>query len=75
MDSGFTYPQWQDALAAAILEFNPNQLRQKLLQAEEAIFNRVHELSLEKGSQRELRLLYDGLSIIQDLKQDRLGTA
>jgi hypothetical protein len=67
------YPQWQEALAAAILEFNPQELRGKLQRAEEAITRRFRELAFEKDNQEELRLLADGLSIIRDVKEDRLG--
>ena len=62
------YPQWQEALAAALLEFNSQQLRGKLQRAEEAITKRFQELEFEKDNQEELRLLSDGLSIIRDLK-------
>ena len=67
------YPQWQEALAAALLEFNSQQLRGKLQRAEEAITKRFQELEFEKDNQEELRLLSDGLSIIRDVKEDRLG--
>jgi len=49
-----TYPQWQEPLAAAIVEFNPQQLRDKLKTAEEAISKRIEELALEQGDQRGL---------------------
>ena len=67
------YPQWQEALAAALLEFNSQQPRGKLQRAEEAITKRFQELEFEKDNQEELRLLSDGLSIIRDVKEDRLG--
>ena len=67
------YPQWQEPLAAAILEFNPQQLIAKVQRAEEAIASRSQELRFERRNQEEARLLSDGLSIIQDLKTDRLG--
>ena len=57
------YPKWQEPLATAILEFNPQQLPAKLQRAEEAIFNRIGELTFEKDA-KEGRLLSDGLSII-----------
>jgi hypothetical protein len=69
------YPNWQQALAEAILEFDAQQLPVKVQIAEEAIANRFIELASEKESQNqeELRVLSDGLSIIRDLKKDRLG--
>ena len=65
------YPKWQEPLATASLEFNPQQLPAKLQRAEEAIFNRIRELSFEKDA-KEGRLLPDGLSIIRSLKEHRL---
>ena len=67
------YPQWQEPLAAAILEFDALQLRRKLQEAKEAIADRFRELAFEKDNQEELRLLSDGLSILRCLKKDRLG--
>jgi len=67
------YPQWQEPLAAAIVEFNPQQLPDKLKTAEEAISKRIEELALEQGDQRERLALFDGLSILGRVKKDRLG--
>jgi hypothetical protein len=67
------YPTWQKPLAAAILEFNPQQLPDKLQRAEEAIATRLEELRLAGGTGEEVRLLIDGLSIIRGIKQDRLS--
>jgi len=66
------YPQWQEPLAAAILEFNAQQLRGKVQRAEEVITYRIQELSVDKGNEEERRALSDGLSIIRSLKRDRL---
>jgi hypothetical protein len=67
------YPVWQEPLAAAILEFNPQQLPEKLQRAQEAIAKRLQELRFAESNEHELRLLFDGLSIIRGVKQDRLG--
>lgn len=67
------YPTWPEPLAAAILEFNPQQLPEKLQRAEGAIAKRLEELRFADRSEDEVRLLFDGLSIIRDVKQDRLG--
>lgn len=66
------YPTWQELLAAAILEFNPQELSDRLQRAEEAIARRIQELRFAENSEHELRLLFDGLSIIRDVRQDRL---
>jgi hypothetical protein len=73
MDMGLKYPLWQEPLAAAILEFNPQRLRGKLEKAEEAIANRMQELVPENGNEHERRALLDGITIVQSVKRDRLG--
>ena len=67
------YPQWQEPLAAAILEFNPRILSAKLQTAEEVISTRIKELEYSVDNAHELRLLYDGFTILEDLKRTRLG--
>jgi hypothetical protein len=64
------YPRWQGPLQAAILEFNPQHLREKVEWAEEAISSRIHELFDEDENQDELRALADGLATIQILKKE-----
>ena len=66
-------PRWQEPLASAILEFNPRHLHGKLQRAEEAIANRMQELGRDQNKAHELRLLFDGLSILRGVKQDRLN--
>jgi len=67
------YPQWQEPLAAAILEFNPRILSGKLQAAEKVISTRIKELGCGVNDAHELRLLYDGFVILRDLKRTRLG--
>jgi hypothetical protein len=71
MNGYLNYPQWQEPLQAAVLEFNPRQLPEKLQRAEEAIADRVRELA-SQGDCHERRALADGLSILQGVKKDRL---
>ena len=73
MNQDSKYPKWQQPLAAAIHEFDPQQLLEKIQRAEQAIVSRYQELPFEMRHQEELRLLYDGLAIVRDLKEDRLG--
>jgi surfactin synthase thioesterase subunit len=63
------YPQWQAPLAAAILEFDVQQLPGKLQQAEDAISKRIQELTSEKDNEHELRALTDGLFLIRGIKK------
>jgi hypothetical protein len=72
MDTDLKYPNWQQPLAAAILEFNPRKLPAKIQKAEAAIASRFQELAFEMDSLEESRLLSDGSSVLQELKKDRL---
>ena len=56
MNVALKYPRWQEPLAAAILEFNPQQLLVRAQKAEEAIAIRFKELSSETDNEG-LRLL------------------
>jgi hypothetical protein len=67
------YPQWQEPLAEAICEFNPEHLRQKVQRAEEAIVRRIEELSFDPPNGREGQALVDGLELLRIVKKDRLG--
>jgi hypothetical protein len=67
------YPQWQEPLGAAILEFDPQRLHEKVQRAEAAIVSRLEELATEQGNQLERLALFDGLSILERVKKDRLG--
>ena len=66
------YPQWQEHLGAAILEFDPQRLHEKVQRAEAAIVNRLEELATEQANQLERLALFEGLSILKRVK-DRLG--
>lgn len=73
MRNDLKYPQWQEPLGAAILEFDPQRLHEKVQRAEAAIVNRLEELATEQGNQLERLALFDGLSILKRVKKDRLG--
>ena len=66
------YPQWQEPLAAAIVEFDAQQLPEKLRKAADAIATRLEELASAKDHLDEVRALHDGLFLIQDVKRIRL---
>jgi len=67
------YPQWQEPLAEAILEFDPQQVREKVQRAEEAIVRRIEELAFDPRNGRERQALVDGLELLRIVKKDRLG--
>lgn len=63
------YPRWQQAVEAAILEFDPTALKIKLQDAETAISKRLVELTSEKKSEDELQALSDACSTIRILEK------
>lgn len=73
MNQDFKYPQWQQPLVAAIMEFDHEKLRQKIEKAEEAIGQRIQELAATDTNEHERRLLSDGLSVVRRVKRDRLA--
>jgi hypothetical protein len=73
MNRDLKFPQWQESLRDALLEFNPERLRLKLQKAEEAIAKRLRQLSIEQANPEEIRALNDGRYLIGDVKQDRLS--
>ena len=70
---GLKYPQWQKPLAEAILESNPQHLREKVQRAEEAIVRRIEELAFDPRNGRESQALVDGLELLRIVKKERLG--
>jgi hypothetical protein len=63
----FKYPRWQLPLEAAILEFDPMRLREKLHKAELAISDRLEEVATESNSQDEQRALANAVSTVRIL--------
>lgn len=67
------YPQWQGAWHDALLELDPKKLRQKVIDAEAAIFKRLQELSDDRTDHMEERLaLNDAISGLRALKVEQL---
>jgi hypothetical protein len=65
------YPQWQEPLAAAILEFDAQVLPEKLQKAEDAIAKRFQELTVREGDGEEFRALTDGFTLLRDIRKRR----
>lgn len=74
MEPEMKYPRWQRPLEAAILEFDPPQLRVKLASAENMISERFHELAsdMETSRRHELLALVEALTIVRILEKDRM---
>ena len=71
MDPEFRYPQWQQLLEAAILEFDPVQLGLRLHEVEVAISTRLQEVALQKGSQDEHQALTKAILTMRILEKNR----
>jgi hypothetical protein len=71
MNEKLEYPLWQQPLVDAIVELNPRQRQTKLQKAEEIITLRMRELCCGQESEHEGRLLHDGLTLLNGIKQEQ----
>jgi hypothetical protein len=74
--SDVSYPAWQPAYKAALVELDPKKLRERVQAAEDAIFNRLQELAQNSNSQEhkaERQAIEDALANIRALQRDKLG--
>ena len=71
--SDFKYPTWQRPYQEALLEVDKQQLLEKVLRAEEAIFSRLQQLQRAPDSHAERRAIEDALSSLRFLKKDQLA--
>ena len=70
----FTYPSWQKAYQAALVEFDPEALQEKIETTENAIFLRFQELSGMNCQANEERVaLNDALRALRALQTERLN--
>jgi hypothetical protein len=72
MDRELKYPQWQRLLDAAILEFDPLQLRSRLQEVEVAISTRLQELTTQRDDQDEHQALAKALRTVRILEKNRV---
>src|SRR5260370_17646273 len=67
------YPEWQPEYQAALLEFAPKLLKERVKAAETAIFNRLQVISGSNDSHAERQAIEDALAGLRVLKRARLG--
>jgi hypothetical protein len=67
------YPQWQKPYEEALLEGNPQKLREKLMEAENAIFLRLQELSYHTDHYEERLAINDAISGLRSLQTKKLN--
>ena len=63
------YPEWQRPLQAALLEFDPQRLPERIVAAETAISTRLQLLSSRANGDSERQAIQDGLRLISFLKE------
>jgi hypothetical protein len=66
------YPEWQKPYEEALLEVDREKLKQKLLKAEAAIFQRLQQLTNSSDSHAERQAIDDAISSIKVLKTQQL---
>jgi hypothetical protein len=67
------YPEWQGEYLAALLEFDPKLLGERLQAAEGAIFKRLQAMSQSTENRTERHAIEDALAALRVLKRDRLN--
>jgi hypothetical protein len=67
------YREWQAEYLAALLEFDPKLLRERLQAAEGAIFKRLQAMSQSTENRTERQAIEDAQAALRVLKRDRLN--
>ncbi len=67
------YPEWQQPLLDAVLEFDPQVLAPKIEQIESLILARRQELGMQENATAEQRALDDATASLRVLKRDRIA--
>jgi len=67
------YPDWQQEYQAALLELDPDKLRERVEIAETAIFKRLQAISQYPDFGAEREAIEDALASLRVLKRDVLG--
>jgi len=62
------YPEWQRPIQAALLEFDPQKLQERIALAEAAISARLDRLSEVSDGEAERMAIEDGLRLLSFLK-------
>ena len=74
--SDLPFPAWQRQHKAALLELDPEKLRERVHAAEAAIFNRLQELAQSSDSpdhKAERQAIEAAFASLRVLKRDNLG--
>jgi len=73
MSPELSYPEWQQAYQAALLELDRAKLLELVTAAETAIYKRLQAMSQGSDSHAERQAIEDALANLRTLKRDSLG--
>jgi hypothetical protein len=65
------YPEWQTAVQEALLEFDVDQLQERITAAEEVISNRLRALNGAPNDAAERQAIQDAIRLLAMLKERR----
>jgi hypothetical protein len=71
-EQGLKFPKWQKLCREALVELDPDKLKERVLLAEAAVYVRLQELAQRPGEQEERQALIDVTSSLRYLKRDVL---
>jgi hypothetical protein len=69
------YPEWQQPIQAAMLEFDPQRLHTRIATAEAAISARLAAISEDPASEAERLAIQDGVRLLRFLRERPLRSA
>lgn len=67
------YPEWQHEYYAALVEFDPQKLLERVTAAEIAISKRLQSVSSTIDNEAERQAIEDALAGLRSLKKEHLG--
>jgi hypothetical protein len=71
-ESGLKFPKWQKLCQEALVELDPEKLKERVSIAEAAVYVRLQELAQNPDAQDERQALIDVTSSLRCLKRDVL---
>jgi hypothetical protein len=71
-DPGLKFPKWQKLCQEALIELDPDKLKERVLIAEAGVYVRMQELAQSPDGQEERQALIDVTSSLRYLKRDVL---
>ena len=67
------YPEWQEQYLAALLECEPQMLKERVEAAETAIFKRLQSISQSSDNRAESLAIEDAVNSLRVIKRERLN--